>query len=102
MGEANRRNQMGLLPRGMQQPRQLPQQPIQMQVNIEDTAEHICPCGCKYFLPVVLVRKVSALISPTGQEMIAQLPALVCLECHEPMDVKGKAVADKESDTNGG
>jgi len=42
-------------------------------------------CGCEYFMPAVRVSKISALISPTGQELTTQMPVLVCLECHKAL-----------------
>lgn len=42
-------------------------------------------CGCKYFQPVVMLFTVSALVSPTGQELTAQQPVLICMECKTPV-----------------
>ncbi len=53
----------------------------QMQVDLKNATPKICECGCKYFIPVIQVYTISALVSPTGQELIAQQPALICLEC---------------------
>lgn len=79
MGEARNRKIMGFPPRA---PR--PGEPIKVQINLKDSQPRECACGCKYFLPVVMVHIVSPLMSPTGQELVAQLPAFVCLECHAP------------------
>ena len=48
-----------------------------------ETGVHTRICGCDLFIPVVRVYTVSAFVSPTGQEMMAQQPVLVCMECKE-------------------
>lgn len=79
MGEAERRKAMGLVPRALK-----PGEQIQVQIDLKDATPRECECGCKYFIPVVQVFIVSALVSPTGQELIAQQPVLVCMECKKP------------------
>jgi hypothetical protein len=59
-------------------------QPMQFEVDIKNTTEITCTCGSKYFTGAVMLRKVSAIVSPTGQEMIAQQPVIICVKCHEP------------------
>ena len=76
MGEAKRRMEMGLGPRVLQ-----PGQPIQ--VDLKNATRKACECGCKYFIPVVACYTVSALVSPTGQELTAQQPVLICKDCGE-------------------
>ena len=53
----------------------------QIQVDLKNAVPKVCECGCKYFIPVVAVYTVSALVSPTGQELTAQQPVLICMEC---------------------
>ena len=53
----------------------------QIQVDLKNAKQRECECGCKYFIPVVQVFTVSALVSPTGQELAVQQPVLVCMEC---------------------
>lgn len=52
-------------------------------VDLKNATPKVCACGCKYFIPVVAVYTVSALVSPTGQELTAQQPVLTCMECKE-------------------
>ncbi len=74
MGEANRMRENGI------QFKQLkPGQ--QIQVDLKNAVAKICVCGSELFTPAVKVFTVSALVSPTGQEMVAQLPVLVCMAC---------------------
>ena len=80
MGEARRRMETGLMTTGMPGAK-----PMQINIDLKTTPRKVCECGCKYFIPVVSVYLVSALISPTGQEMMAQVPALVCMECKKPL-----------------
>lgn len=42
-----------------------------------------CKCGCKTFIPAVALKKVSALVSPTGKEEIMDIPIYVCSKCGE-------------------
>jgi len=74
MGEARDRMKMGLAPRMMKPGEQI-------MVDITNATPKVCECGCKYFIPVIALHTVSALVSPTGKEMIAQQQVLVCMEC---------------------
>jgi len=68
----------------------------QFQVDLKNATQKVCQnklyvhtewgprghiCGCKHFIPVIAVYTVSALVSPTGQELTVQQPVLVCREC---------------------
>ena len=83
MGEAQRRIGMGLVPKGIK-----PGQPIQVEIDLKNATPRLCECGCKYFIPVMTVFIVSALVSPIGKELTAQVPALICRECGEVLEVK--------------
>ncbi len=74
MGEARDRMLKGLPPRILKPGDQI-------QIDVKDIPPKKCECGCQYFIPVVEIYVVSALVSPTGQEMIAQKPILVCVKC---------------------
>lgn len=50
---------------------------------LKNATEKTCSCGCKYFMSAIKAYHISALISPTGQDMIAQQPVLICIECKE-------------------
>jgi hypothetical protein len=82
MGESMRRNKLSQFPN--QHP--LPQ-PQQINVDIKDATPKLCSCGCKFFQPAIMCYTVSALLSPTGQELLAQQPVLVCMECKIPMEL---------------
>ncbi|MCJ7564806.1 MAG: hypothetical protein MUP52_09490 [Candidatus Aminicenantes bacterium] len=57
----------------------------QIMVDAKNAVPKICGCGCKYFISVFAVSTLSALMSPTGQELLLQAPVLVCLECKKPL-----------------
>ena len=67
------------------QKQQKRQQPIEVEVDLSNATQRVCECGCKYFQLAMMVYTVSALLSPTGQELTAQQPALICLECRKPL-----------------
>ena len=74
MGEANR-----LREQGIQFKQARPGE--QIQVDLKNATPKACECGCKYFVPCVQVFTISALLSPTGQELTVQQPVFVCMEC---------------------
>ena len=42
----------------------------------------VCPsCGSKLFIEAVALKKLSAILSPTGREEIVPIPTFVCVEC---------------------
>ena len=63
------------------------QQGQQQAINIspEDTTGINCPkCNSEYFIPVYMLRKISALLSPSGQEEMLQVPVMACANCGSP------------------
>ena len=61
-----------------------PQKPLPSQVNVDisqaDDAK--CDkCGHDVFVPVFLIKKVSAIMSPNGQEIIAPVQVFGCNNC---------------------
>ena len=77
MGEAKRR----LDATGYQMKPLQPGQ--QVQVDLKNAKVRLCECGCGFFVPAVQVYVISALMSPTGQELMAQQQVLICMECKE-------------------
>ena len=61
----------------------------QVQVDLKNATQKVCECGCKYFEAVFMLYTVSALVSPTGQELTAQQPVLICKDCRKPVGEKG-------------
>lgn len=57
----------------------------QIPIDIKNANPKVCECGSELFTPAIKVFTVSALLSPTGMELTAQQPVLVCLECRKVM-----------------
>jgi len=61
------------------------ERPVQARLNVDlSKCESLaCKCGNESFTEVITLKKISALLSPTGREMVAQLRQLTCLKCNE-------------------
>jgi hypothetical protein len=42
-----------------------------------------CDCGGQLFQTGVVIKKISALVSPTGQEEMYPMEVLICVNCHK-------------------
>jgi hypothetical protein len=62
-------------------------QPQQVRVDLKNAVPKTCACGCGYFIQAVKCYTVSALVSPTGQELPVQVPVLVCLDCRTALSM---------------
>lgn len=84
MGEAARRKKLGIYPKQTPTPRRVSEM-VQQQMNIklEDAEQIKCECGCLVFLTGSHAFKISALVSPTGQDMVVNKGFLVCLNCQK-------------------
>ena len=58
----------------------------QMQINLNAILPKIdnekCECGSELWQQFTVLKKISALISPTQKEELATLPVLACALCH--------------------
>jgi hypothetical protein len=51
-------------------------------LDFSDAETYVCEnCGHDHFEVTYLIKKFSALISPTGQEMLTPIQAFACKEC---------------------
>ncbi len=51
--------------------------------NVNDADDMTCPeCNHLYFTPLTRLKKVSALVSPTGKESILPVQVLACAGCN--------------------
>ena len=57
----------------------------QFQVDLKNAVPKVCECGSELFIPAVKLFTISALVSPTGQELTAQQPVLICLKCQKSL-----------------
>ena len=57
------------------------QQP-QMNIDFSKTTEEVCgECGNDTFTQVYKIRKLSALLSPTGKPTMIPFPVFTCVKC---------------------
>ena len=58
-----------------------PQQP-QMNIDFNQTTAHVCEkCENDTFIQVFMMRRLSALLSPAGQESMIPIQAFACAKC---------------------
>lgn len=56
--------------------------PTQMQVDLAAQENIICDsCDNKTFEPVFVIKRISPLISPNGEETLVPLQVFKCVEC---------------------
>jgi len=65
----------------------------QMKVDINDIESEKCSkCGSELFTYLYTIKKLSAVLSPTGQETFVPVPSImICVQCGEfynPQEVK--------------
>ena len=62
----------------------IPQPKKQVQVDLKDAETMKCAnCGNSIFIQGYIVKKISAIMSPTGQEVIAPVQVFNCGSCGE-------------------
>ena len=53
-----------------------------MNVDLSNALDIVCEeCGCKTFKEVAFIKKVSALVSPTGKEAVVPVGTFACSAC---------------------
>ena len=57
-----------------------------LKITPEMTTEVTCTCGNNTFKPTLLLRKVSALVSPTGKVVLLPAEAYACEKCGKVLD----------------
>ena len=55
-------------------------------VNIDELPNVKCVCGSELYTNIFMVKKISALQSPTGKEEIMPSPLIVCSNCGKPLE----------------
>tara|TARA_R100000008_G_C3478909_1_gene112815 strand:- start:58 stop:261 length:204 start_codon:yes stop_codon:yes gene_type:complete len=61
--------------------------PADINVNLNEAEDLQCSeCDSVYFEQVFRVKKISALLSPSGKEMMAPIPLLCCINCKTVMN----------------
>ena len=70
---------------------QKPLSKANINVDLSDAETMICKeCGNKIFIQGYVIKKISAIISPTGQEVIAPIQVFNCGSCGEMLDLGGE------------
>ena len=68
----------------------LPKPKAQVQVDLKDAETMTCQqCDNKIFIQGYVVKRLSAIISPTGQEVIAPIQVFNCGSCGELLPLGG-------------
>lgn len=63
--------------------------PMDMAKAIATSPNVVCECGSKVFNSALVLKKISALVSPTGKEEIVDIPVFVCAKCGKiPAEIK--------------
>ena len=63
--------------------------PVPIQFNTDELPDIECSkCGGKIFITASRIKKISAIISPNGQDSYISIPVSVCLACQEPLPLK--------------
>jgi hypothetical protein len=65
-----------------------PQQKQTLNINPDDLPDIACDCGNLTFMQGFKLKKMSALISPSGKEGFMSVPAMVCVKCFEVLPAK--------------
>ena len=61
---------------------QIKMQQPQLNIDLNQTTEETCEsCGHSIFVQAYKMRKLSALLSPTGQESMIPIQVFVCAKC---------------------
>ena len=50
-------------------------------INPNDATDVVCECGSMYYVPVFHIKRISALLSPTGQVALIPVQVFKCFDC---------------------
>jgi hypothetical protein len=62
-------------------------QPMQLNVPLDQMSDIECECGCKIFTSALKFKRVSALLSPTGQEQVLAMETIICTSCQKELEM---------------
>jgi uncharacterized Zn finger protein len=58
------------------------QQQQQIRINVNDLTDIVCDeCGNRFFRQAVLIKRLSPLVSPSGEEKLVPMPIFRCDDC---------------------
>jgi hypothetical protein len=53
-----------------------------VQLDLSSATDIVCSaCGNKFFQPVLIFKKISAILSPTGKESMIPIETCICSKC---------------------
>lgn len=55
-------------------------------LGLKDTTALKCTCGNSTFVEGMLLRKISAILSPKGVESLSPITILICHKCSSPLE----------------
>lgn len=53
----------------------------QLQIDLKQAVNMVCECGNDTFEPAYFIKRVSPLVSPTGEELIIPVQIFRCTKC---------------------
>ena len=53
-------------------------------------------CGCEVWTNGIVLKKISALVNPTGKDQLGTIPVLVCIRCQSPHPSSAPILPPKE------
>jgi len=54
---------------------------IKLNINPADLPSVICSCGNPYWVHANILKKVSKIVSPNGEEGVIPIPDMICSKC---------------------
>jgi hypothetical protein len=55
-------------------------------INVGTLPNVVCDCGNEFFENLFIVKKLSALQSPTGKEEAMPIPLMICSKCGKSLE----------------
>ena len=73
---------------------------LKMKMLLNEAGDASCKnCAAIYFEPIFRVKRISAIMSPTGKETIVPVQVLRCQECHAVLNDLTDFTESKEENT---
>ena len=67
---------------------------------LKNATDVVCPkCKNEAFETIVLIKKISAIMSPNGEESVVPMPAYRCAECHYILQNEDIMVTPKKEES---
>lgn len=55
---------------------------------LKNATDVVCSCGNPTFIEVVMLKRISAIISPSGKATLIPIEGLQCSVCHKLLEIK--------------